>query len=104
MPFLPTRESILIHFVTHLANSLSYGTIKVYLTAVKNLHIEFDCPLDLFFGISKRLRLPIAVSIFHQIYLVLQPFRPMDTDSSMLWAAFTVAFFGFLRCSEFRLT
>ena len=88
-----------------------------YLAAVKNLHIEFDCPLDLFsmsllfktlhgiqssLGISKRSCLPITVWIFHQIYLVLQPSRPMDTDSSMLWAAFTVAFFSFLRCSEFR--
>lgn len=46
-PFLPARESTLIHFVTHLANSLSYGTIKVYLAAVNNLHIEFGCPLEL---------------------------------------------------------
>ena len=88
-PFLPARESIIIHFVNHQATRFL---------------MEFGCPLDLFFGISKRLRLPIAVSIFHQIYLVLQPFRPMDTDSSMLWAAFTVVFFGFLRCSEFRPT
>ena len=44
-PFLPARESTLIHFVTHLANSLSYGTIKFYLAAVNNLHIEFGCPL-----------------------------------------------------------
>ena len=43
--FLPARESTLIHFVTHLANSLSYGTIKFYLVAVNNLHIEFGCPL-----------------------------------------------------------
>ena len=44
---------------------------------------------------------PITVSILHQIYLVLQPFRSMDMDSSMLWAAFTVALFGILRSSEF---
>ena len=46
-PFLPARESTSIHFVTHLANSLSYGTIKVYLAVVNNLHIEFGCPLEL---------------------------------------------------------
>ena len=47
-PFLPAQESTLNHFVTlHLANSLSYGTIKIYLAAVKNLHIEFVCLQDL---------------------------------------------------------
>ena len=82
----PAQESTLNHFVTlHLANSLSYGTIKVYLAAVKNLHIEFRCLQDLpsmsllfktlhdiksSFGISKRSHLPTTVSILHQIYLL----------------------------------
>ena len=92
--------------VTHLANTLSYGTIKVYLAAVKKLHIEFGCLEDLpsmsllfktlcdiksSFGISKRSDLPITVSILHQIYLVLQPSRYMNTNSSMLWTTFTIA-------------
>lgn len=46
-PFLPAQESTLIHFFTHLSSSLSYGTIKVYLAAVKKLHIEFGCLQDL---------------------------------------------------------
>ena len=46
-PFLPAHESTLIHFVTHLSNTVCYGTIKVYLAAINNLHIEFGCPLDL---------------------------------------------------------
>ena len=41
-PFLPAHESTLIHFVTHLSNTVSYGTIKVYLAAINNLHIEFN--------------------------------------------------------------
>ena len=112
--FLPVWESTLIHFFTHLSNSLSYGTIKVYLAAVKNLHIEFHCLQDLpstsllfktlrdiksSFGISKRSDLPIT--IFHQIYLVLQPSRYMNMNSSMLWATFTIAFSRFLHSSEF---
>ena len=115
-PFLPTSESTLIHFVTHLSNTVSYGTIKVYLAAVKNLHVEFGCPLDFSsmpflyktlrgikssLGIAKRARFPITISILHQIYAKLKPFQSLDTDSSMLWAAFTLAFFGFLRSSEF---
>ena len=44
----PAQESTLNHFVTlHLANSLSYGTIKVYLAAVKNLRIQLVCLQDL---------------------------------------------------------
>ena len=115
-PLLPVHESTLIHFVTHLSNSVSYGTIKVYLAAVRNLHIEFGCPLDLntmpllyktlrgiksTLGISKRVRYPITISVLNQIYAELKPFHSSDTDSSMLWAAFTLAFFGFLRSSEF---
>ena len=112
--FLPVWESTLIHSFTHLSNSLSYGTIKVYLSAVKKLDTEFGCLQDLpsmsllfktlcdiksSFGISKRSDLPIT--IFRQIYLVLQPSRYMNTNSSMLWATFTIAFSCFLHSSEF---
>ena len=39
-PLLPSSEATLIHFVTHLSNTVSYATIKVYLAAVKNLHLS----------------------------------------------------------------
>lgn len=115
-PLLPTNESILIHFVTHLSNTVSYGTIKVYLAAVNNLHAEFGCPLDFTampllyktlrgikssLGIKQRARYPITVSVLSHIYAKLKPFHSLDPDSSMLWASFTLAFFGFLRSSEF---
>ena len=115
-PFLPAHESTLIHFVTHLSNTVSYGTIKVYLAAINNLHIEFGCPLDLSampvlhktlrgiklsHGTAKKARYPITSSVLHRIHSKLQPFQSPDVDSSMLWAAFTLAFFGFLRSSEF---
>ena len=54
-PFLPARKSTLIHFVTHLANSLSYGTIKVYLATVNKLHIEFGkqvCDVDTSYSLT----------------------------------------------------
>ena len=115
-PFLPSSEVTLIHFVTHLSNTVSYGTIKVYLAAVKNLHTEFGFPLDFtsmpllyktLRGIKcsqrvpKRVRYPITISVLHTIYSKLKPFHSQEVDSSMLWAAFTLAFFGFLRSSEF---
>ena len=115
-PLLPARETTLIHFVTHLSSSVSHGTIRVYLAAVKNLHVEFGYSLDFAsmpllyktlrgiktsLGTPKRTRLPITISILHSIHDKLKPGQSLDPDSSMLWAAFTLAFFGFLRCSEF---
>lgn len=115
-PLLPSSEATLIHFVTHLSNTVSHATIKVYLAAVKNLHIEFGCQLDftsmpLLYKtlrgikcsqtVSKRARYPITITVLHLIYSKLQPFHSQAVDSSMLWAAFTLAFFGFLRSSEF---
>ncbi|CAH3196504.1 unnamed protein product [Porites evermanni] len=56
------------------------------------------CPIPKF--LTKLSHLPITVSILHQIHLVLQPSRCVNTDSSMLWAAFTVAFLCSLHSSE----
>lgn len=113
---LPARETTLIYFVTHLSSSVSHGTIRVYLAAVKNLHVEFGYSLDFtsmpllyktLRGIKAsldtpmRTRLPITISILHSIHDKLKPGQSLDPDSSMLWAAFTWVFFGFLRCTEF---
>ena len=89
-PLLPSSEATLIHFVTHLSNTVSHATIKVYLAAVKNLHIEFGCQLDftsmpLLYKtlrgikcsqtVSKRARYPITITVLHLIYSKLQPFH-----------------------------
>ena len=91
--FLPAKESTFIHLVTHLANTLSYGTIKVYLAAVKNLHIEFGCLQDLpsmsllfktlrdvksSFGTTKQSHLPTTVSILYQNLFILS-YNPYGT-------------------------
>ena len=52
-------------------------------------------------GISKRARYPITISILNEIYTKLKPLHSFDVDSSMSWAAFMLAFFEFLRSSEF---
>ena len=46
--------------------------------------------------------LPITIKIMSQMKSVLRERLDLSTDDSqMYWAAFTVAFFGFIRCSKF---
>ena len=102
----------MIHFVSHLSNKvLFYGTVKVYLAAVKKtLYTEFDFPLDFtsmpllyktlrgikcLQSVSKLAHYPIIVMVLQQIYSKLQTSHSQNVASTMLWAAFTRAFFCF---------
>lgn len=111
----PTDEWTLCLFATSLANSVRQATIKVYLSAVRSLHVDQGFPDPLLNclrlqrvlrgikrsqGDSSRQRLPVTASlmftIFHSLDLTIQ-------DHSMFWAACTLAYFGFLRSSEFTV-
>ena len=106
----------LIYFVSHLAQTLSYKTVKLYLIGVQDLHRELDFPLHIhqmhrlqkiLTGI-KRLspprqvdRFSITIQTLTTIHSLLKPELSSNLDHVMLWAAFTLAFFGLLRASEF---
>lgn len=111
----PTDEWTLCLFATSLANSVRQATIKVYLSAVRSLHVDQGFPDPLLNclrlqrvlrgikrsqGDSSRTRLPVTASlmftIFHSLDLTIQ-------DHRMFWAACTLAYFGFLRSSEFTV-
>ena len=111
-PLLPSNEATLIHFATHLSNTVSYGTIKVYLAAVKNLHTEFGFPLDFtsmpllyktlrgiicLQSVPKRMRYPITIMVLKisNKSISYNRFHSQDVDSATLWAALTLAFSGF---------
>ena len=47
-------------------------------------------------SVSKRACYTFTITVLRQIYSKLQPFHSQDVDSSMLLAAFTLAFFRFL--------
>ena len=113
---LPASESTLILFVAELAQTRAHSTIRVYLAGVRHLHIlngwanplENTPRLSLVVKGVRRVkpkradpRLPITPAILVRIHQGLQQGPMAEFDKVMLWAACTLAFFGFLRCSEF---
>ena len=111
----PADENTLIHYAAYLARSIKYSSIKGYLAAVRHLHIRSGHDLDLkkFIrlqlvcrgikrsqGCATRTRLPITVSHLNLFYSLLAIKYSSHFDSVMIWAAMTLAFFGFLRLGE----
>ena len=104
-------------FVADLFNSgLSYVAAKVYISSVRSLHIvnclpdPTECNQLLFMMLNgwkrnvvvcKRVREPIMMAEMRKLKLFLKLSRRSIHDKRMLWSACTMAFFGFLRVSEF---
>ena len=118
---MPTSEATLILFATHLASKrISHATIKVYLAAIRNTHVSaglhshYDQQLTprlqlVLKGIQKtqsvtlpaRHRLPITLDIMRRINSLLSG-QPSHLHT-MMYAACCLAFFAFLRVSEFTV-
>ena len=115
-PILPASENVLRLFATYLASTVSHATIKIYLAAVKHLHFQhnYDLPLNQFNhlqyllrgikrqqGTRTKERKPITPAHLQLFYNLLHPVGSNNIDTRMLWAATCLAFFGFMRVSEF---
>ena len=98
---------------------LSHTSIKVYLSAVRNLHVtsgnhhhftkQLTPRLQMVLNgikreqaatMSARVRCPITADLMWQINAILSQ-QPHSYTNIMMWAACCLAFFGFLRVSEF---
>ena len=110
-PLLPATEITLLYFIGYLSQAVSYATVKTYLASVFYLHGIFQIPFNIgsmqllekslkglkrLKGETKRDRRPITLTELVCLHNALRPQFTDNLDDTMLWAAFTLAFFGFL--------
>ena len=119
---LPATETLLCQYVSYLATqNIMHSTIKVYLSAIRHLHIENHMSdphmasmarlEQVVKGVKRdqahklpnqRTRLPITADLMRQMKAILMK-DCKDEDNIMLWAAMSLCFFGFLRAGEMTL-
>ena len=112
----PATSLTLCYFCTSIAQRVSYKTIKVYLAGMRLEHLERELhdPTDdrllqlLCSGIERsqgtttHSRLPITIDLLRSLKTQLRNDASYSLlERGLLWSAFTLAFYGFLRASEF---
>ena len=113
-PSIPATETTIHFFAAYLAGQVSFKTVKLYMAGIRFAHTENSLPdpflaapllhlllrgIKRTLGLTSRQRLPITMTLLRQIKEELA--RAPDYLLLMLWSAFTLAFHGFLRSSEF---
>lgn len=107
---VPADERTILLYLAHLSSTVSGHSVNVYLAAVKSLHVLHGIPeppvdtprvkLAIRSMILKskppNRKLPITYDVMCQLYML----KTSCFDSSMFWAAMTLAFFGCLRAGE----
>ena len=113
---LPASETTLRYFCIYAYRTISHRSISVYLAAIRQYHLEhgFSHPLahtpllhyvrrgiQRHQGDKSRVRLPITVPMLRRLKRMLRhSCRAHRQDRTMLWAALTLTFYGFLRGGE----
>ena len=113
----------MLSFSAYLAKqNITYSTIKVYISAICNLHVasgqhrHFTDQLtphleQVLRGIKKeqsywfptKIRLPITIQIMHRSRNFYCKLLTIIKVRILMWAVCCASFFGFLRCSEFTV-
>ena len=118
---LPADKHTLVHFAAALSRSLSTPTIKVYLSAVGSFHrcqgfkdpTHHNPQLRMVLRGTQQAnldrashpRLPITWAVLHRLlYQVRYSCKLHKYDKRMLTAAFSLAFFGFLFISNYKIS
>ena len=107
----PANEQLLLMYVAHMNNKgLKHSTMQVYLAAVRSLHIHegYSDPLTDCLRLRRAMKavlndagaptqkLPITYDILWRIGNIMAE----RFNDNMLWAVFTLAYFGLLRAAE----
>ena len=117
---LPASKLMVAYFATDLSRSLAPSSIAVYVAAVASLHrsaglrdpTRHNPLLQLAKRGARRVRGPpaspphrlITAQVLADLLAALKHFHPLcQHDWHMLAAAFSLAFYGFIRISEFTL-
>ena len=116
IPPFPASPLTLRYFCSHIASHVSHKTIKVYLSGIRLEHLErgHHDPTDdellrllckgikRYQGDTSRLRLPITINVLKDLKTQLRNNSSYTlVEKRLLWSAFTLAFYAFLRASEF---
>lgn len=110
---LPVSEDVLCLWVADLARRVGHSTIRLYLYAVRSLHVDLGLAEPLHgvrlervlrgvqrqqAGRPKRKRLPITIDIIDRVR---DAYKPTTLDDCCMMAAFSFATAGLLRGKEF---
>ena len=112
---LPATSLTLQYFCADKSQSISYQTLKVYLAAIRLMHIEHGLPdptmdqtlllvcrgIRRHQQITERKSLPITIDILKLLKSYLRVSTYTVCEQRMLWLSLTLSFYGFLRSSEY---
>lgn len=116
IPSIPATPLTLRYFCVSIVHKVSHKTIKVYLAGIRLEHIErgfLDPTNDELFlllckgikrsqGSARRTHHPITINILCTLKSKLREESSYSLlEKRLLWSAFTLAFYGFFRASEF---